>query len=475
MPTCGICISERAHVLKCPKCDYISCTNCLKEYFKTQTQPVCPNTDCRLQLTREIIAKEASTLLNVYKKMREAYLFDIEKARLPESQDIFRVMKIHKKFREESAPEIMKRINELQSELVDLQNIVDTNLNVIGLFLEKQYDAAMMYHANFIVHKGDDKESVKRVVKEETLCRCPRETCRGFITKMSGSRTGKCGVCDKTMCSTCMTEVNEEVKHTCNEDDIATAREIRKTSKPCPKCAAPIFKIDGCDQMWCVVCHTAFSWKTGEIVTGAIHNPHFFAYQRSIVDSGQDIPRVEGDEPAQCDGENFANLADNYWVSSWIYDQRRRHNQQRLDHAYDYIAAYIRLSLHFSDLMLPAIRRRSPPNNTDLRIGFMNNEITEKEFARVVQQRDKKYQKELEIDAIHLILFDSGNRIVNNSYNSRRINNDYDPSQDFEKIENLVKMANERLVEIGEVYKNKVKKLVFDIDVRSKICTLSFK
>ena len=31
--------------------------------------------------------------------------------------------------------------------------------------------------------------------------------------------------------------------------------------------------VKNCDQMWCVQCHTAFSWKTGLKVNGVIHNP----------------------------------------------------------------------------------------------------------------------------------------------------------------------------------------------------------
>ena len=41
-----------------------------------------------------------------------------------------------------------------------------------------------------------------------------------------------------------------------------------------------IHKIDGCSQMWCTSCSTAFDWKTGKLSTGRIHNPHFFEFQK---------------------------------------------------------------------------------------------------------------------------------------------------------------------------------------------------
>ena len=49
-----------------------------------------------------------------------------------------------------------------------------------------------------------------------------------------------------------------------------------------------ISKIDGCDQMWCIKCHTQFSWRNGNVITGYNHNPEFFRWMR---ESGQTIPR----------------------------------------------------------------------------------------------------------------------------------------------------------------------------------------
>ena len=57
--------------------------------------------------------------------------------------------------------------------------------------------------------------------------------------------------------------------------------------------------VKNCDQMWCVCCNTAFSWKTGEIETGRIHNPHYYQHLRNMAGGG-DIRREEGDLPAEC-------------------------------------------------------------------------------------------------------------------------------------------------------------------------------
>ena len=70
--------------------------------------------------------------------------------------------------------------------------------------------------------------------------------------------------------------------HVCKEENIKSAEMIKKSTKNCPKCAVPIFKISGCDQMFCTECKIAFSWKTGEIDNGVIHNPHYFQAQREL-------------------------------------------------------------------------------------------------------------------------------------------------------------------------------------------------
>jgi hypothetical protein len=101
---------------------------------------------------------------------------------------------------------------------------------------------------------------------------CVEENCKGFLNK-----DGNCPICDSKVCMKCnVLKMNH--KDECNSDDVKTLKEIQKNTRSCPKCSVPIFKISGCDQMWCTSCNTAFSWKTGLIITGPIHNPHYFEW-----------------------------------------------------------------------------------------------------------------------------------------------------------------------------------------------------
>jgi hypothetical protein len=112
-------------------------------------------------------------------------------------------------------------------------------------------------------------------VKEKLkfIMNCQVEGCKGYL-----STKYKCGLCEKYTCSGCL--LVKEEGHECKEDDLSTVKMIREETKACPKCTTRISKIDGCDQMWCVECKTAFSWKTGHIVNGAIHNPHYYDFLR---------------------------------------------------------------------------------------------------------------------------------------------------------------------------------------------------
>lgn len=94
--------------------------------------------------------------------------------------------------------------------------------------------------------------------KPRLLTKCPTDNCRGFLNSKS-----ICGSCEKHICRKCMKAKLEE--HECNQADIDNVKSIHKDSKPCPKCATRISKVSGCDQMWCLFCNTAFSWRTCKI------------------------------------------------------------------------------------------------------------------------------------------------------------------------------------------------------------------
>ena len=88
-----------------------------------------------------------------------------------------------------------------------------------------------------------------------------------------------CCLCDQKVCFSCHEQKNKG--HECDEDTVATVKLLRKDSKACPKCAIIIFKISGCNQMYCSGCHTVFDWKSGKEEKGVIHNPHAIQWMKN--------------------------------------------------------------------------------------------------------------------------------------------------------------------------------------------------
>ena len=145
---------------------------------------------------------------------------------------------------------------------------------------------------------GNQKKEVRKFIRK-----CPVDNCNGFL-----STQWKCGLCDTKVCSDCL-EIKPESKtdeHVCNADSVASAKVIKRDTKPCPSCGVRIYKISGCDQMWCVECRVAFSWSTGCKIRGRIHNPHFYEYQQA---QGENAVRNPGDI-ACCGIPNYYDFRD---------------------------------------------------------------------------------------------------------------------------------------------------------------------
>jgi len=97
----------------------------------------------------------------------------------------------------------------------------------------------------------------------------------------------ECVSCADVFCAFCLSQLeSDRSTHTC----------VIKL-KPCPRCCNLIEKEDaGCDQMFCVLCNTLFSWETGLIVDNdSAHNPHYYQWKRK---TGK-LNRHELDDPRE--------------------------------------------------------------------------------------------------------------------------------------------------------------------------------
>jgi hypothetical protein len=232
----------------------------------------------------------------------------------------------------------------------------------------------------------------EREVQHRTFVRaCPFADCKGFL-----STAWKCGLCENWTCPTCHEVKGKEkdTPHTCDPGNVATAELLAKDSRNCPKCAALIFKINGCDQMYCTQCHTAFSWRTGRVETGTIHNPHYYEFRRAH----GGMPRAAGDVP--CGG-----FPDFYTVRGTLAQHTSQNSSM-----YKFVMNAHRMWGH----MEWEIHRYQTPNvvdeNRDLRIKLMIGDVSEAVFKSKIQQREKARQRKTDIrqviDMLRAVLLD---------------------------------------------------------------------
>jgi hypothetical protein len=196
--------------------------------------------------------------------------------------------------------------------------------------------------------------------------RCQASNCNGFVSK-----SYKCELCEKTTCSKCFEIVEEN--HECKPENIETAEFIKKSSKPCPTCATRISRIDGCYQMWCTNCKTAFDWQSGLKLTNVvIHNPHYYQYLQTTNNGA--VPRNPND--IVCGG--MPDLNRFRYCMALIKDANlQRFITTNVYSIYRYIG-------HIQTLLNRHIIRNFERSIQDTRVQLILNRITEEDFKNAI-------------------------------------------------------------------------------------------
>ena len=412
---CSICCENinkgSRKEVKCPYCDYVICLICFKRYLMESSKLLPDCMACHKELQLEFISKVTPKSFhnNTYRKKRGKDLLSQEKSLLPNTQHLVeeRMLKIANE----------KEISELLEEEKYLK------------FRIKEIKQRIRYLRN---PTNIEKDMEKKKQQSKFIMGCPNEDCRGFL-----SQAWKCGTCGMYACSKCRAIKNgrDDNDHKCDEDDVKTYEMLKQETKPCPKCAVPIYKLSGCDQMWCIECHTPFSWRTGEIVSGVIHNPHFYQWQREK--NNGVAPRVPGDMA----GIGCGGLP-------WI--QTVNHILSQRKHTFKYMEECHRVIGHIRGIVLP----RYPINigmldNTDLRVQYLCKEINEIRWESILSARLKKSEKNREVNQILemfiITITDLFNTYVTGSTN------------DLEKEANTLRFyVNKELASVENRYNNKV-------------------
>lgn len=348
--SCNICIEtfnrSNRRVVVCPSCNFEACKECCEKYISESPENAsCMN--CKAEWDYNTLVKlfTRSFVDGKYKKHVEKLLFDRELALLPATQPI-----VEEEKRREA---INKRMKQIKDQIASLKK----ELRVCTIEYYRQ-----------------------PVSKIQTFVRkCPGNDCRGFL-----SSQWKCGMCNVWCCPDCheIRGFDKNAEHVCKQENIETARLLEKDTKPCPKCACPIFKIEGCDQMFCTQCQTPFSWTTGKVENGVIHNPHYFEWQKQRGTQQRNLLEI------RCGREIDHNFVNNIYS---IFSTDTNNVARNL--------------IHVRSVDLPRYVVNRINDNQDLRVKYLKSEITQEQFKRRLQQRQKTAQKQQEIaNILHVYL-----------------------------------------------------------------------
>ena len=396
---CMICYEDiNNKKIVCKYCNLVYCLSCFQKYLLQVETPHCMK--CKKIISFNFIY---NTIPKKFKKKYEEYLYNIEfkkeKNLLPYTQWLmdkeafdFDKFKKEKKIKDEMKnikryyTIMLKKHKKNMEKITSLQKkeiAIEIFSNVIKYINNNMILASNKFYVN------RNEEFSQKIYSKI----CPVNDCRGYLSKEL-----TCGTCNTTICKNCDNSISDN--HVCNPDTVLSIKSINNNSKQCPVCRIPIYKIDGCDQMWCPTCNVAFCWDTGRLETRSIHNPHYYEWQRKI--NNGEAPRIIQDSIPLGEMIMWEEIYDNIKTSTNDYEKNIIYN--------GYISAtvfssYIMERIITSDTegleelkITGDIERRET-----LRILYLRNIINEEEWKSELKNHINKINKDKLI--INLIQF----------------------------------------------------------------------
>jgi len=394
---CLICMEEikEKSKVKCGFCDFSACKNCVRESLLfSVNEPHCPSPDCQHTWSYDFCIKNLtkSFMTGPFRERTKNILFDVEKSKIPATMaEIENIIKSEK---------MNEQVNALQVVIKDLRKQLEEYEILLRNTKRKQQE--LKYNVT---------------VKKEFKKKCPKEGCSGFLS--SGY---KCPLCETKVCSKCNEIIStpshaggggeSKTEHVCNPDNVATYQLIKQETKPCPECATAIYKIDGCDQMWCTQCKVPFSWKTGQRVTGRIHNPHFYEWQENNQEQMRNVGEILCGGVIDIQAINTLFQKSNNFKTCYggNYDMVKYPSKERMDRClmlpmfnspkhqcmfFKGLLSMHRNINHFQHIELDNIRRKCNVNDTlkKPRIEYIRGFITEKSFKSRIGRNNTAERK----------------------------------------------------------------------------------
>ena len=407
--TCPVCCEaynkSTRNCITCPSgCDFSACKECIRTYLTSNTKdPNCMN--CSAMWSFRFCSEKLnkSFMSTNYMSHRADVLIEREMSMVPATM--------------ETACR-RKQINDLKEEqfkIIEARNKLLRDVNALGTTFSR-------INEEIYALERKTKGNARKFVMP-----CPAPECRGFL-----STQYKCEICSLWTCKTCCSIIGDgkDDPHECSEDAVASTELIRQSTHPCPTCGIRITKISGCDQMWCVECRTAFSWKTGVIETGVVHNPHFYEYREltgNQPNNGNDRPLTMCDNLDPVPFQTFNNII--LLPLSRFYDKK----QIECPGEILLFQRIYGLYAHMTHYELTGGRRdiQMLENNEESRVEYILGNITKEHLRAVVSNKDKKRRRLVETTNVMEVYCEVSKDVLNSILNF--------PTPDMNDLDDLVK------------------------------------
>lgn len=350
-------------------------------------------------------------MTNEYSTHRSNIMLEKELSMIPDTMELAGRRRMINEIREKQAAIDQKRIKLYEA--------------IRGL--NKQYNA---YTEEIYVLERSGCSGQRR----KFIMACPGESCRGFLSSQY-----KCEICCLWTCNKCSTIIGDskDDPHECNEDAVASTDLIRESTKPCPTCGIRITKISGCDQMWCVECKTAFSWKTGAIERGVVHNPHFFEYQGANQGGRRGLGMCNNDNVLPF--HDFNNIIIRP-LRIFFANNDEPVPKQISDIRYIYA---IYAHMNYYELTVARANIQTLTNNENERVMYILGEITMDELKDMVTTKDRRRRRIVEISNVTEIYCEVSKDIINSIVNF--------PTPNMDDLVDLVRHINECYIQIEKI------------------------
>ena len=488
---CVICMEDmkKKNTIECPFCDFSACKTCVRESLLfSVNDPQCPSPDCKHTWSYEFcIDNLTKSFINgPFRERTRKILFDVEKSKIPATMPIIENM--------------IK-----QEELVGKEQALKTVIQD----LKEQ----MWKYEQLLYNTREDRNKLKytKNIKKTFKKKCPKDGCGGFL-----STNHKCALCNSKVCKDCNEIIidtengggESKTNHVCDADVVSTLKLIQQETKPCPGCFTAIYKINGCDQMWCTHCKIPFSWKTGEKVTGVIHNPHYYQWRQTNRDTRRNVGEVLCGGVIDFDIVNRLSILSNNFKSAigskYNYTDNNKDLKKILSRPERYLVLPIfktakcqyiffnfinemhRKIHHFQHVELNLTRQKCNERDTleKSRIEYIRGELNEKKFKSRIIRQDNTRRKNMMIlhvfEMLYVTYLETYNDLVSyfdelskkdliiknckNYYNNnKKIFDDAKNkiSISFERMNNLISYSNKELWKISKLLNLSVPMLNF--------------